>query len=53
MAEVWKARMDFALQGDLPGHAAYASRQAYAWEELSISAKKALTAITSASLKRI
>ena len=49
MAEHWKARIDFAVQGDLSGHAAYASRQAYAWEELSISAKKALTPITSAA----
>ena len=54
VVEHWKAQINFAMQGDLSWHAAYASRQAYAWEELSISAKKALTPITSAaSLKHV
>jgi len=42
--------MDMAAQGKLPGHAAYASCQAHAWEEMSKSSKKALTPITSALL---
>ncbi|KAH9031441.1 hypothetical protein EDB83DRAFT_2229595 [Lactarius deliciosus] len=50
-AECWKAWMDMAAQALLPGHEAYASRQAHAWEELSKSSIKALIPITSASLK--
>lgn len=53
MAELWKARVGFAVQGQLSGHAAYALRQAHAWEELSLSSMKAFTPITSASLKHI
>lgn len=53
MAELWKTRVAFAAQSRLSGHIAYASRQAHAWEELSVSSRKALTPITSASLKRI
>ena|ERR1700735_1978198 len=47
----WKAWMDKAAQEMLPGHKAYASHQAHAWEELSRSSMKALTPITSTSLK--
>jgi hypothetical protein len=43
--------MSFAVQGSLKGHEAYASYQMHAWEELSKSAVKALSPITSASLK--
>ncbi|KAH9010663.1 hypothetical protein EDB83DRAFT_2322402 [Lactarius deliciosus] len=50
-AECWKAWMDMAAQALLPGHEAYASCQAHAWEELSKSSIKALIPITSASLK--
>ena len=46
-------RVGFALQSQLSGHAAYASRQAHSWEELAVSSKKALTPITSAPLKTI
>src|SRR6202012_5536454 len=53
MAELWKAQVEFSVQGDLSRHAAYAPHQAYAWEELSLSATKALALITSASLKHI
>ena len=53
MAELWKARVDFAVQGGLSGHAAYASRRAHSWEELSISSTKAFTSITSAQLMKI
>jgi len=49
-SECWGTWMDMAAQGKLPGHAAYASRQAHAWEEMSRSSMKALTPITSASL---
>jgi len=41
--------MDRAAQEKLTGHAAYASHQSHAWEELSRSSMKALTPITSAS----
>ena len=50
-AELWTKRRDFAVQEKLPGHAAYASRQAYAWDELSKSSMKALGPITSTPLK--
>ncbi|KAI9432714.1 hypothetical protein H4582DRAFT_1820825 [Lactarius indigo] len=50
-AECWKAWMDMASHAQLPGHGAYASRQAHAWEELSRSSIKALIPITSTSLK--
>jgi hypothetical protein len=52
-AECWKAWMDTAAQAKLPGHEAYASRQAHAWEELSRSSMRALTPITSTPLKHI
>src|ERR1700744_486215 len=52
-AECWKAWMDVAAQAQFPGHNAYASRQAHAWEELSRSAMKSLSKITSASLKHL
>ncbi|KAH9015137.1 hypothetical protein EDB83DRAFT_2173990, partial [Lactarius deliciosus] len=39
-AECWKIWMDIAAQSNLPGHEAYASSQAYVWEELSRSATK-------------
>ena len=43
--------MEFASQGSLKGHEAYASYQMYAWEELSESSKKALSLITDTPLK--
>ncbi|KAH8980217.1 hypothetical protein EDB86DRAFT_2813871, partial [Lactarius hatsudake] len=52
-AECWKAWMDDAAQAQLPGHKAYASRQAHAWEELSRSSMKSLKNITSTSLKHL
>jgi hypothetical protein len=52
-ADHWKAWMDMAAQAELPGHSAYASRKAHAWEELSRSSTKALTPITSTSLKYV
>ncbi|KAH9008300.1 hypothetical protein EDB85DRAFT_2164631 [Lactarius pseudohatsudake] len=51
-AECWKAWMDLAAKEKLPGHVAYASRQAYAWEGLSRSSIKALSPITSVSLSQ-
>lgn len=45
--------MDFAAQKVMKGHEAYASYQMHTWEELSQSAIKALSPITSAPLKRI
>ena len=50
-AESWMGLMDKAAQEKLPGHEAYASSQAHAWEEMSRSSKKALLPITSAMLK--
>jgi hypothetical protein len=50
-SDCWKVWMDMAAQKKLPGNKAYASRQAHAWEELSRSSTKALTPITSTSLK--
>ena len=47
-ADCWKGWMKCATQD---GHAAYASRQAHDWDELSKSSRKALIPITSASLK--
>ncbi|KAH8984880.1 hypothetical protein EDB86DRAFT_2810519, partial [Lactarius hatsudake] len=52
-AECWKAWMDDAAQAQLPGHKAYASHQAHAWEELSRSSMKSLKNITSTSLKHL
>ena len=52
-SDCWKAWMDIAAQEMRPGHAAYASRQSHAWEELSRGSMKALTPITSAPLKHI
>ena len=52
-AECWTAWRKQAVQERLPGHAAYASYQAHAWEELSKSSEKALTPITSTSLKYV
>jgi hypothetical protein len=52
-AKCWKAWMVMAAQERLRGHEAYASRQAHAWEEMSRSSKKALTPITSTSLKHV
>jgi hypothetical protein len=45
--------MDMAAQARLPGHEAYASRQAHEWEELSRSSIRALTLITSAPFKHV
>jgi hypothetical protein len=50
-AECWKAWAVIAAEARLPGHESYASRQAHAWEELSRSSIRALTPITSTSLK--
>ena len=50
-AEQWSDKRNIAIQEQLPGHAAYASRQAHAWEELSRSSTKALSPITYAPLK--
>jgi hypothetical protein len=50
-AEQWEARMNRSTQYLQHGHAAYASRQMYVWEELSRSAEKALSPITSTVLK--
>ncbi|KAH9014734.1 hypothetical protein EDB84DRAFT_1277578 [Lactarius hengduanensis] len=52
-AECWKAWMDVAARAQFPGHKAYASRQAHAWEELSRSSMKSLNKITSTSLKHL
>ena len=45
-AETWRHLMVFAEQGSLKGHAAYASYQMHAWEELSQSSANALSPIT-------
>jgi hypothetical protein len=50
-AESWRTLMAFSAQGSMKGHEAYASYQMHAWEELSRSAVKALSPITSAPLK--
>ncbi|KAH9008024.1 hypothetical protein EDB85DRAFT_1904662 [Lactarius pseudohatsudake] len=52
-AECWKAWMDMEAQALRPGHKAYASRQAHAWEELSKSSIKALIPITSTLLEHL
>ncbi|KAH9013590.1 hypothetical protein EDB85DRAFT_1899632 [Lactarius pseudohatsudake] len=52
-AERWKAWMDMEAQALRPGHEAYASRQAHAWEELSKSSIKALIPITSTLLEHL
>jgi hypothetical protein len=52
-ADCWRAWMKCATQDGLCGHAAYASRQAHAWDELARSSIKALIPITSASLKHV
>ncbi|KAH9019848.1 hypothetical protein EDB84DRAFT_1441988 [Lactarius hengduanensis] len=52
-AECWKAWMDMEAQALRPGHKAYASRQAHAWEELSKSSIKALILITSTLLEHL
>jgi hypothetical protein len=44
--------MEMAAQSKLPGHEAYASRNAHAWEEMSRSATKALIPITSSTLRQ-
>ncbi|KAN0124687.1 hypothetical protein V8E53_002258 [Lactarius tabidus] len=52
-AELWSEWRNCAVRDELPGHAAYASLHAHAWEELSRSSTKALTPITSAPLKYV
>ncbi|KAF8258430.1 hypothetical protein EI94DRAFT_1622244, partial [Lactarius quietus] len=52
-ADFWKAMMELAVQEQHPGHAAYASHQAHSCEEHSRSSRKALTPITSASLRHV
>ncbi|KAF8260521.1 hypothetical protein EI94DRAFT_1811566 [Lactarius quietus] len=52
-AELWKARMNLSVQECNLGHAAYASRQAHAWDELVISSTKTLSPITSSLLKHV
>ena len=51
--ELWNEWRKFAVHKRLPGHAAYASQQAHAWEELSRSSTKALSPITSSPLKYV
>lgn len=46
-AETWRELMAIAAQGFLKGHAAYASYQMHAWEELSQSSANSLSPITS------
>lgn len=48
-AVCWKKWMQMATQAKLPGHEAYASCQAHAWEEMCRSSIKALIPITSAT----
>jgi hypothetical protein len=50
-AEQWEAIMSISAMKGECGHEAYASWQMCSWEELSRSAKKALSPITSAPLK--
>jgi hypothetical protein len=50
--EGWEAWRDMAARDELPGHHAYASRQAHAWEEMSRSSIKALTPIISNTLQQ-
>jgi hypothetical protein len=50
-AEQWEAIMSISAKKGECGHEAYASQQMYSWEELSRSAKKALSLIKSALLK--
>ena len=52
-AELWSEFRKFAVREKFLGHTAYASRQAYAWEELSRSSTKALIPITSSPLKYV
>ena len=52
-AELWSEWMNYAVREQLLGHAAYASRQAYAWEELSRSSMRALSPIISSPLKYV
>ena len=52
-AELWSEWMNYAVREQLLGHAAYASRQAYAWEELSRSSTRALSPIISSPLKYV
>jgi hypothetical protein len=47
----WRELMNISAEKSMKGHQAYASYQMHGWEELSISAVKALSPITSASLK--
>jgi hypothetical protein len=51
-AECWRSWIALATQAKLPGHMAYASRQAHAWEEMSRSSIKALTPIISNTLQQ-
>jgi hypothetical protein len=50
-AEQWKTLMSIVRNREMHGHDAYASQQMSSWEELSKSAAKALSPITSAPLK--
>ena len=52
-AELWSEWRTFAIQEQLLGHATYALRQAYAWEELSRSSTNALSHIISSPLKYV
>jgi hypothetical protein len=51
-AEQWKTLMTIAAHQTMHGHEAYASQQMHSWEELSKSSEKALSPITSTSLKQ-
>jgi hypothetical protein len=50
-AEQWRSLMIFAAEQGLHGHEAYVSQQMHSWEELCSSSMKALSLITSATLK--
>lgn len=50
-AKHWHSWGAIAAQARQSGHAAYASRQAHAWEEMAKSSEKALKPITSTSLR--
>jgi hypothetical protein len=49
-ADMWKKLMAFSIQGSLKGHEAYASYQAYAWQDLSQSSANALSCIADTPL---
>jgi hypothetical protein len=49
----WKVWMEHSSEARLPGHQAYASYQAHAWQELSRSSLRSFVPITSTSLKHL